>query len=134
MEFTGHCYCGAIKYKVSGDPAIKVQCHCRECQYLSGGSANVTIGMPEANFAYTEGAPNKFKRPDLPNGVTREFCGNCGTQMLSRAPGLAGVVLIKVGTMDEPSLFSPDMAIFTADMQPFHHIPNDLNAFEGFPG
>lgn len=134
MDFTGRCYCGAIKYKASGEPAIKVQCHCRECQYVAGGSANVTIGMPEDGFAYTEGTPSQFKRPDLPNGVTREFCGNCGTQILSRAPGLPGVMLIKVGTMDDPSLFTPDLAIFTADKQAFHHIPEGMPAYEGFPG
>jgi len=48
MEFSGHCYCGKIHYHVAGEPVIKVQCHCRECQYLSGGGANVTIGMPAA--------------------------------------------------------------------------------------
>lgn len=134
MDFTGRCYCGAIKYKASGDPAIKVQCHCRECQYVAGGSANVTIGMPEAGFEYTEGAPNKFQRPDLDNGVIREFCGHCGTQMLSRAAGLPGVMLIKVGTMDDPSMFSPDLAIFTKDSQPFHHVPDGMPSYEGFPG
>ena len=134
MEFTGRCYCGNIQYKASGEPAIKVQCHCRECQYISGGSANVTIGMPEDGFEYTQGTPSQFKRPDLPNGVTREFCGNCGTQLLSRAPGLAGVMLIKVGTMDDPAKFSPDMAIFTADKQPFHHIADGLPDYAGFPG
>ena len=90
--------------------------------------------MPEAEFEYTAGSPSKFKRADLPNGVTREFCGNCGTQMLSRAPALEGVMLIKVGTMDDPSLFTPDLAIFTADKQAFHHIAEGMPAFEGFPG
>ena len=134
MDFTGSCYCGQMKYKASGDPAIKVQCHCRECKYIAGGSANVTIGMTEDGFEYTSGSPSKFQRSDLENGVTREFCGNCGTQMLSRAPALPGVMLIKVGTMDDPGLFSPDIAIFTKDIQGFHHIPDGMPAFEGMPG
>jgi hypothetical protein len=134
MEFTGRCYCGDITYKASGDPAIRVQCHCRECQYLSGGSVNTTIGMPEASFEYTKGAPAKYKRADLENGVTRHFCGNCGTQVLTMAPGLAGVMLIKVGTMDDPSMFTPDLAIFTAESQAFHHIADGLPNYAGFPG
>ena len=134
MELTGRCYCGAITYRASGDPAIKVQCHCRECQYLAGGSVNYTIGMPEEGFAYTRGEPARFKRPDLPNGVTREFCPTCGTQILTRAPALPGVALIKVGTLDTPEQFAPDLAIFTAEKQPFHHIPEGLPAYEGFPG
>jgi hypothetical protein len=67
--------------------------------------------------------------------VIREFCGNCGTQILSIADfALPGVKLIKVGSMDDPSLFTPDMAIFTADKQAFHHIPEGMPAFEGLPG
>ena len=135
MEFTGGCYCGEIRYKASGDPALKVQCHCRECQYISGGSANVTIGMPAAGFEYTQGTPKQFKRDDLENPVVREFCGNCGTQILSMADfALPEVKLIKVGTMDEPSLFNPDMAIFTVDQQTFHQIPGDIPTFDRMPG
>jgi hypothetical protein len=69
MEFSGHCYCGKIHYHVAGEPVIKVQCHCRECQYLSGGGANVTIGMPAAGFAYTQGTPKQFARADLANNA-----------------------------------------------------------------
>ncbi len=133
MEFSGRCYCGDIQYEASGDPAIKVQCHCRECQYISGGSVNVTIGMPEAGFKYTKGTPKQFTRSDLDSPVTREFCPNCGTQVLSKAPGLPGVMLIKVGTMDDPSIFTPDIAIFTVDQQGFHHVPDGMPAFERMP-
>ena len=134
MDISGRCYCGDIKYKASGDPAIKVQCHCRECQYISGGSVNVTIGMPQAGFEYTQGKPATYKRADLENGVTREFCGSCGTHILTQAPGLAGVMLIKVGTLDDPSMFTPDLAIFTAETQAFHHIPEGMPNYAGFPG
>ena len=135
MEFSGHCYCGNIQYHAAGEPIIKVQCHCRECQYLSGGGANVTIGMPAAGFKYTKGSPKQFTRADLANGVTREFCADCGTQVLTRAPhALPDVMLIKVGTMDEPALFAPDIAIFTCDQQAFHHVPAGMPAFERMPG
>jgi len=134
MDFTGGCYCGAIRYKATGDPVIKVQCHCRECQYISGGNANVTIGMPAAGFQYTKGTPKQFTRTDLDAPVTREFCGNCGTAVLSKAPQLPDVMLIKVGTMDDPSLFTPDIAIFLVDRQPFQHVPEGMPAFERMPG
>ncbi len=134
MDVSGRCYCGAIRYTASGDPVIKVQCHCRECQYLSGGSVNVTMGMPADGFTYTQGAPQQFKRPDLEQGVTREFCGNCGTQLVSRAPVLEGVVLLKVGTLDDPSVFTPDIAIFTVDQQAFHQIAEGMPSFERMPG
>src|SRR6516165_9247161 len=85
------------------------------------------------DFRYTSGEPRKFSRSDLESPVTREFCGECGTHLTTRRPGLPLVVL-KVGTLDDPSLFgTPHMAIYTVDKQPFHVIPDGLQTFERLP-
>jgi len=44
-----------------------------------------------------------------------------------------GVFVVKVGTMDGAAFFQPDMAIFTKDAMPFHHIPNDIPNYEELP-
>ena len=135
MKIEGGCYCGAVRYASEGDPMFKGQCHCRECQYISGGSPNVVMAMPEAGFTYGKGAPKAFTRSDLDKPATREFCAECGTHLLSRAPTLPGAVLIKVGTLDDPSVFgAPQMAIFTIDQQSFHHVPEGMPSFERTPG
>lgn len=135
MKLEGGCYCRAVRYQATGDALLRAQCHCRECQYISGGQPNVIIGMPEAGFSYTKGSPKAFRRKDLAKPVTREFCPECGTHLVSRAPGLPGAVLIKVGTLDDPSAFGrPQMAIFTIDKQAFHHVPSDIPSFERVPG
>ncbi|HEY8518425.1 MAG TPA: GFA family protein [Candidatus Binatia bacterium] len=135
MELTGRCYCGAVRYKATGDPVMKGQCHCRECQYISGGHPNVVVGMLESGFSYVQGTPKQFKRSDLSDPVTREFCGECGTHLLTRSPRLAGVCLIKVGTLDDPSVFdSPQMVIFLKDKQKFHHVPEGVPTFDTVPG
>jgi hypothetical protein len=72
-------------------------------------------------------------RSDLENAVTREFCAECGTHLVTRRPGLPAVI-VKVGTLDEPSLFGlPQMAIFTIDKPAFHQIPAGLPTFERLP-
>ena len=51
------------------------------------------------------------------------------------ADGSFDAVILKVGTLDDPSVFGqPGMAIFTIDKQAFHVIPEGLPAFERFPG
>src|SRR2546421_4027431 len=113
MKLEGGCYCGALRYVAEGEPTLKAQCHCRECQYISGGSPNMFMLMPPDGFRYTKGAPKQFTRSDLERAVTREFCAECGTHILTRRPGLNAVVL-KAGTLDNPGLFgSPQMAIYT---------------------
>ena len=135
MTIEGGCYCGALRYRAEGDPIFKGQCHCRECQYVSGGHPNVITAMPEAGFSYVKGMPKQFTRKDLPTPVTREFCGECGTHILAKSPGLPGALLIKVGTFDDPTVFGrPDMVIFTIEKQSFHTIPEGIAAFERYPG
>src|SRR5271156_3750302 len=134
MKAEGGCYCGQVRYKAEGEPVMKGQCHCRECQYISGGAPNVILAMPIAGFAYTKGTPKTFTRSDLERAVTREFCADCGTHMISRAPGFPAVI-IKVGTLDNPKAYGePNLAIFTIDKQSFHHIPEGMRAFERLPG
>jgi hypothetical protein len=122
-----------VRYVAEGEPMLKAQCHCRECQYISGGSPNMFMLMPQDGFQYTKGTPKQFSRSDLENPVTREFCGECGTHLVTRRPGLPAAI-IKVGTLDDPTLYgTPTMAIYTVDKQPFHVIAEGLPTFERLP-
>lgn len=133
MKAEGRCYCGAIRYEVDGEPMMKAQCHCRECQYITGGAPNMFMVVPAAAFRYTRGEPKQFTRSDLPAPVTREFCANCGTHLATRPP--RPVVVVKVGTLDDPKVYgAPSLAIFTIDKQPFHQIPDGIPTFERRPG
>jgi len=99
--------------------------------YITGGEPNTFIAIPQSSFAYTKGNPAAFTRTDVPNAVTRRFCPTCGTAIGTEIPG--GLMAVKVGTMDEPRLFSPKVAIFTVDQQPFHVIPEGVPTFERMP-
>jgi hypothetical protein len=134
MAITGRCYCGALRYEATGEPTFKAQCHCRECQYISGGGPNFFMILPDAGFSYTQGTPKQFSRSDLENPVTREFCDTCGTHVLTRRAGLQAVIL-KAGTLDDPAAAygGPKMAIYTVDKQPFHVIAEGLPSTERLP-
>jgi len=131
MKLTGGCYCGAVRYEAVGDPLMQAQCHCRECQYITGGSPNMFVAMAPDGFKYTKGAPKQFSRKDLEKPVTREFCAECGTHVVTRPN--RPIIVIKVGTLDDPSQIKPQVAIYTIDKQPFHHVPDGMPAFERLP-
>ena len=132
MKLEGRCYCGNVRYVAEGEPMLQAQCHCRECQYITGGAPNTFIVMPAAGHKYTKGTPKAFTRSDIERPVTREFCPDCGTHLATRPQ--RPVVVVKVGTLDDPKQFTPQMAIFTVDKQPFHEIPAGLKTFERRPG
>ena len=133
MSMTGGCYCGAVRYESTGDVQNSIQCHCRECQYITGGSPNLIIIVPENGFSFTKGGPSKFARSDLETPVTRFFCNKCGTGIGTKSPARRGSMIIKVGTLDDPSVFKSQAAIFTKDKQSYHHIEEGLPAFEKRP-
>ena len=135
MMLTGGCYCGAVRYEADGPIGFRGQCTCRECQYITGGAENLFMVMPSAGFRYVKGAPASFTRADLETPGTREFCATCGTHLTTRSPQAAGNVILKVGTLDDPSLFEgPQGALWTDDAQPYHLIPPGVTTFAGFPG
>ena len=133
MKLEGRCYCGNIRYVAEGDPLLQAQCHCRECQYITGGAPNTFIVMPLAGHKYTKGTPKSFTRSDIERAVTREFCPDCGTHLATKAAGRP-IAVVKVGTLDDPTQYTPQMAIFTIDKQPFHQIPEGMKSFERRPG
>jgi hypothetical protein len=55
------------------------------------------------------------------------------THLITRRASLS-LVILKVGTLDDPGLFgTPQMAIHAVDKQPFHVIPDGLQTCERVP-
>ena len=130
MKATGGCYCGALRYSIDGAAEAMLQCHCRECQYITGGNPNVAAVFALEDFRYISGTPSTFARSDLDTPVVRHFCSNCGTGIGSRSPSRPNSMIVKIGTFDDQSFFMPQVAIFTCDKQPYHHIADGLPAFD----
>jgi hypothetical protein len=61
--------------------------------------------MSDLNFEYSEGTPKTYTQNDFDTPQTREFYPNFGIHLLTRSPSLPEGVLIKVGTLNDPSIF-----------------------------
>ena len=130
---TGGCYCGAVRYEAAGPGLMRGQCLCRTCPKLSGGAGNLFLVVGADGFRYTEGVPKNFARSaETP---ARDFCADCGTQLTARSHRAPGVVLIKVGTLDDPAQFEgPQGVYWTSEKQAFHHLPPGVPAHASLPG
>ncbi|WP_299774009.1 GFA family protein [uncultured Tateyamaria sp.] len=132
-QLEGGCFCGAIRYTVTSKPRLKAQCHCRACQYFSGGGPNYYMLVRPESLVFSGDAPGMYRNPDKRDAVTRAFCQKCGTHLTTERPGLKELVL-KVGTLDDPSVFrGPKIAIFCEEKQDWHVIPEGLPAFATLP-
>ena len=133
MKIAGGCYCGEIRFEAEGALEAAFQCHCRECQYITGGNPNIVMVFAQRDFRYISGNPAKFARTDLPTLVERYFCQDCCTAIGSISPSCPNSMIVKVGTLDDPSVFTAKAAIFTCDQQSFHHVPEGLPSFDKRP-
>ena len=61
MKLTGRCYCGDVHYEIEGDAQASLHCHCRECQYVSGGNPAALMIFPLEAFRLTQGEMKQFR-------------------------------------------------------------------------
>jgi len=135
MTLAGGCYCGALRYEIAGEIPWRALCLCRTCQKISGGAGNLFIGIEGNAFRYTHGEPRRFTRKGDGGTPTREFCGECGVHIAARSPRVPLGVVVKVGTLDDPSVFEgPKMVFWAQEKQEFHVVPDGTTVFATLPG
>ncbi|TCL70210.1 GFA family protein [Rhizobium sp. BK251] len=99
--YAGGCQCGAIRFRVRGEPRDSSICHCRMCQKAFGAYYAPFVSVRGTDFEWTRGQRKIFRSS---NFVERGFCADCGTPLTYEAPdGIA----IAAGTFDDPSAFPP---------------------------
>jgi hypothetical protein len=134
MAFKGHCLCGAVHYEASADPVAFMLCHCRDCQYISGGEPAAVAVVPKASFKLTKGTVKGFTvKGDSGSQVIRQFCPECGTPMFSALEGNPQLWAIKAGTMDDPSVLKPTAFLWMTSAQPWAHKDPAIHAFAKQP-
>ena len=134
MTLTGGCYCGALRYEITGDIPMRALCLCRTCQKISGGAGNLFIGSRRAH-SVTQGEPRRFARDGAVKPPMREFCGECGVHIAARSPKVTEGLVVKVGTLDDPAAFEgPKMVFWAQEKQNFHELPDGATAYATLPG
>jgi len=120
--YNGSCFCGAVQFTVSGEPAAMGYCHCESCRAWSAGPVNAfSLWQPEA-VKVTRGA-------DLIGGYNktpashRQWCTKCGGHLFTNHPGMK---LIDVYAAVIPDLaFKPGVHV--------HYQETKLRIKDGLP-
>ena len=100
----GGCLCGAVRYRVEGEPIASGICHCRTCRKAASAPALPFAVFPTDRFAFTQGEPAEF-RSSPP--VLRTFCGRCGSPLTYRSEDEGGRIDVMTCSLDHPEAFPP---------------------------
>ncbi len=85
--YHGSCFCGAVQFTVSGEPAAMGYCHCESCRHWSAGPVNAfSLWKPEA-VKITRGADNIGTYNKTPQSY-RKWCKTCGGHFFTEHPGM----------------------------------------------
>jgi hypothetical protein len=101
---TGGCQCGAVRYRLAGEPTGANICHCRMCQKAGGAPFMAFGGVRTSEFVVTRGVISTFASSDI---AERGFCAECGTPLTYRGLG-SERVSVTLGSLDDPEAVEPE--------------------------
>ena len=105
----GGCLCGNVRYTVSVRPLATVVCHCRHCQKQAGSALSV-VAVFERSALRLQGELTIYEdRGTSCQKVFRQFCGRCGSPVLTDTERAReqGIIFVKAGTLDDVSDLKP---------------------------
>jgi hypothetical protein len=132
--YTGGCACGALRYEITGDPLVMLDCQCRQCQRDSGTGhqSHVTFGAVEVE---TTGEPSRWRMTGDGGSVKeRAFCPTCGSAVWMTFAGRSDRFVVTAASLDDPASFRPQMVIWTAAGHAWDAIDPATTRFEKMPG
>jgi hypothetical protein len=121
----GGCDCRGVRYRMHSAPLFIHCCHCRWCQRETGTAFALNAMIEAERVSLVTGAPEMVATPSASGkGQSIARCPICRIALWSHYAGAGpSVNFVRVGTLDEPDRFPPDIHIFTESKQPWVVLP-----------
>ncbi len=119
----GGCFCGAVRYRVQGPIALVTHCHCNSCRRSAGAAFVTWLTVERERASWIAGTPKRYASSP---GVTREFCGDCGTELAFTNEKAPRTVDLTVASLDCAAGHPADKHIWTANKLPWLRIDDHL--------
>lgn len=117
-EHTGHCLCGAVRFRTVGRLREVIACHCSQCRRQTGHFYAAT-NVSDDGLKVEGGENVTWYRASGTAG--RGFCRTCGSALFWKADG-ADYTSILAGAFDQPTGLKIGMHIFCADKGDYYEI------------
>ncbi len=123
--FEGRCTCGAVRYRLTSAPMYVQSCHCRWCQRETGTAFALNAIIESDRVELLQGEPEAVDTPsNSGRGQTYFRCPACRIALWSNYAGAGKAMrFVRVGTLENPGEFPPDMHIYTSTKLPWVALP-----------
>ena len=128
-ERVAKCVCGQLSIACQGEPDFVGMCHCQSCQTRSGSVFAVNAAYLNEHVT-PRGESKTFTRiADSGRKVTYHFCPNCGTTVYWIGEMRPDVTGVAVGAFNDPSIRSPERAVWAENRHPWVHEPGGISVY-----
>jgi hypothetical protein len=126
----GGCTCRHVRYRMTSAPLFVHACHCRWCQRETGTAFAHNALIETERVVLMSGSVELVTTPsNSGRGQRIARCPHCRVAVWSHyAGGGDAVCFVRVGTLDDPDRYPPDIHIFTASKQPWVVLPAGVPA------
>jgi hypothetical protein len=130
MSWEGGCTCRFVRYRMSSKPLFVHCCHCRWCQRETGSAFALNALVEADRVELLAGEVDVVMTPsNSGKGQKISRCPRCRIALWSNYGGAGDTIrFVRVGTLDDPDAFPPDIHIYTASKQPWVVIPPGARA------
>jgi hypothetical protein len=127
-KLDGSCLCGKVTYTCAAEPLAVAACHCTDCQRQTGTSFSIIVGVPRDALHIQGDSLASFTTVGTDTGqeVSRRFCPECGSPVMSLADAMPELAFIKAGTLHDTSWLDPQLHVWCDSAQPW--IPLESHA------
>ena len=122
-KITGHCLCGAVSFEYEGPEIFMAHCHCESCRRSTSSPFTSYFGVLNRKWRWTGDQPETFAST---NGVTRSFCGNCGSPMSYASMDYPGETHFFAASLADQSGFRPSVHVHSGEMVDWITLGDDL--------
>jgi len=128
----GSCLCGGVRYALKGPLGEASHCHCSMCRKAHGAAFATYAPVRRRDFEWLEGA-SLVRAYNSSPGVTRTFCGRCGSTLQFIKSGDRTHVELALGTLDDDPGVRPALHIWVDSMAAWDAITDELPRHPGEP-
>lgn len=123
---TGHCLCGAVRFRTAGELRSVVACHCEECRRQSGHFVAATSVADDALEIDGGDRITWFKASAF---ARRGFCKTCGSVLFWKHEAEARTSIM-AGAFDAPTGLMLAQHIYCAEKGDYYEIADGLPQFD----
>jgi hypothetical protein len=126
VSLAGGCQCGAVRFRVEGEPGRASLCHCRMCQKAFAAPYGALVSVRQDQLAWTRGQRARFQSS---NKVWRGFCSACGTPLSFEWD--AEKIDLAICAFDHPAAVAPVVQLRAGQALPWALTVGELETVDG---